>query len=63
MAERLLKYYKYIAEEMGGECKVKLAMETKIPSTMAATEDDSFENIELFKEAVLKLTGRRAPEF
>ena len=37
--------------------------ETKIPSTQAAVEPDSPQNIALFQEAVKKLTGRPAPNY
>jgi len=61
MAERLLKYYKYIFDEGGLEAKMKLAIVTKIPSTKAATEPDSEQNIEMFKDAIMNITGKPAP--
>lgn len=61
MAERLIQYYKYIREVAGYEGKIDLATTTKIPSTKAALEPDSEENIEKFKEAIRKITGLEAP--
>ena len=63
MAEKLIKYYKYIFEQKGYAGKVELAMLTKIPAVIAATESDSVENIEKFKEAVKKITDKPAPEY
>lgn len=63
MAEILLKYYNYIRVTAGFEGKIDLATSTKIPSTRAAIEPDSPENIQLFKSAVEKITGQSAPEF
>lgn len=61
MAEKLLKYYKHIGDELGAAGRLKLAIETKIPSTDAAMQPDSDENIRKFKAAIQKLTGRPAP--
>ncbi len=63
MAEKLLKYYKYISDEEGLSGKIKLAQITKLPSTVAAMEKDSPENINLFRTAVKTLTGKDAPKF
>ena len=63
MAERLLRYYKYVGEEMGMPGKIKLAMETKMPSTKAAIEPDNDKNLVAFREAVAKLTGKIAPNY
>ena len=63
MAEKLIQYYKYIREVAGYEGKIDLATSTKIPSTRAAMEPDSDENIALFREAISKITGKDAPEF
>ena len=63
MAEILIQYYKYIQEVAGYEGKVDLATSTKIPSTKAAIEPDSVENIEKFKKAIKKITGEDAPDF
>jgi hypothetical protein len=63
MAEKLLMYYKYMGEEVGAVGKVKLAQETKVPSTRAALEPDTPELIQQFREAVMKLTGKPAPNY
>jgi len=63
MGEILLKYYKYATDEMGMNGKVKLAMETKIPSTQAAMTPDSPGNIKLFESAIQKITGKAGPTF
>ena len=63
MAELVIQYYKYIRDVAGYEGKVDLATSTKIPSTKAAIEPDSVENIEKFKKAIKKITGEDAPDF
>jgi hypothetical protein len=63
MAEKLLLYYKYIQEEMGFSGRTKLAIWTKIPSTLAATRPDSSEDIKKFKEVIEKITGKPAPNY
>ena len=57
-----MKYYKYIREVAGYTGKIDLATSTKIPSTRAALEPDSEENIEKFKKAIKKITEKEAPE-
>lgn len=61
MAEKLLLYYKYVSEVAGVAGKMKLAQETKIPSTQASMEADSPQNIAAFKKAIEKITGKAAP--
>ena len=63
MAERLLKYYNYMAEINGLKGKMDLAMITKMPSQKAALEPDTPELIEAFKAAIKQLTGKPAPNF
>ena len=62
MAEKLLKYYKYVQDTLGLDGKIELAKATKIPSTQAAMEPDKPENIQIFKAAVEKITHRPAPD-
>ena len=61
MGQKLLSYYKYVADTAGMSGKVKLAQETKIPSTRAAMEPDSDANVALFRAAVAVVTGKPAP--
>jgi hypothetical protein len=61
MAEKLMLYYKYAKDTLGLQGQMKLAAETKIPSTKAAMEPDSPENIALFKKAIEAITGKPAP--
>lgn len=63
MAERLIKYYAYLGQEKGLGAKIELATATKIPSTKAATTPDSPENLEMFRAAVEKITGKPAPVY
>lgn len=63
MAERLLRYYKHVSDVSGMGAKIQLAQETHIPSSKAAMEPDSPENIQRFKRAVQKITGKPAPDF
>lgn len=62
MAEKLLQYYKYVAEELGIPGKMQLAIATKLPSTKAAMAPDSPENLEMFQKALAELTGKPAPK-
>ncbi|MCB9655474.1 MAG: hypothetical protein H6729_15240 [Deltaproteobacteria bacterium] len=61
MGQKLLEYYRYIEQAQGMLARLKLAQETKMPSTRAVFEPDTVENIERFKRAVEKLTGRPPP--
>jgi hypothetical protein len=63
MAEKLLLYYKFVKENEGLKGQMSLAVETKMPNTVAAIEPDSVENIAMFRKAVEKITGKTAPEF
>jgi hypothetical protein len=63
MGESLLKYYQYISKLNGLEGRIQLAQNTKLPSNKASLEPDSPENINLFKKAVEKITGKPAPDF
>ncbi len=61
MGEKLLKYYKYIQDKEGALGKIRLAQLTLITSARAATEVDTPEIIERFKNAIEKITGKPAP--
>jgi hypothetical protein len=61
MGEKLLQYYKYIEDNEGIFGKIRLAQLTCIPSARAATEVDTPEIIERFKNAIKKITGKPAP--
>ena len=63
MAQKLLRYYKYISKTLGTQGKIELAKMTKIPSMFASTEPDSDKNIQNFKSAIEKITNSSAPEF
>ena len=63
MAEKLIQYYKYVKDEAGLDGQMKLAITTKIPSTKAALEPDSPDNIAAFKKAIQDITGKPAPSF
>lgn len=62
MGDKLMKYYQYVGEKVGLSGKIRLAQETKIPSTMAATEPDSAVNMERFKQAIKTITGALPPD-
>lgn len=62
MGEKLIKFYKFANDKKGYMGKISLAQETKIPSTQAATAEDSPENIEIFKKAIMKVTGEQPPD-
>ncbi len=61
MGERLLQYYKYIQDKEGLLGMIRLAQLTFITSKRAATEVDTPELIERFKNAIEKITGKPAP--
>ena len=62
MGMKLMKYYDFIAKTQHGIVgKAKLAQMTKIPSTIAASQPDSHENVEKFRKAVEAITGKPAP--
>ena len=63
MAEKLLKYYKYIYDLKSLEGRIELAKKTNVPTPRAAMEQDSRENIELFRKAIRELTGTDAPQY
>ncbi|MBU2492905.1 MAG: hypothetical protein KJ571_09800 [Bacteroidetes bacterium] len=63
MAQKLLRYYKYISKTLGTQGKIELAKMTKIPSMIACIEPDSDKNIETFKTAIEKMTKNAAPDF
>jgi hypothetical protein len=61
MGVKLLGYYKYVSDQAGVGGKVKLAQETKIPSTRAAMMPDAEPHLSLFRAAVATVTGKPAP--
>lgn len=63
MAEKLLKYYKFVSDEKGFAGQIQLAQQTLMPSTKAALEPDSPENIDRFRKAVERITGKTAPTY
>ena len=63
MADRLMKYYQYVAEQAGLGGKIKLAQITQVPSTKAAMEADTPEAIQRFQAAIQEITGKPAPPF
>jgi len=58
MGEILLKYYQFVGDKRGIEGKLKLAQSTRMPSSVAAMQPDSSENVELFRKAVKDITGQ-----
>jgi len=63
MADRLMKYYQYVSEQVGASGRVKLATMTKVPSSKAAMEPDTPEIIKKFKDAINEITGKLPPEY
>jgi hypothetical protein len=61
MAQKLMMYYAMIEKEGGLGAKIKLATQTRIPSVKAATAPDSPENIDAFRNAYARITGKPAP--
>ncbi len=63
MGDKLTKYYEHIQKEAGIAAKMRLAMITSVPSTLAATQPDSPDLIAKFKAAIKEITGKEAPNF
>jgi predicted nuclease with TOPRIM domain len=63
MGEIMLKYFKYVGDEVGVEGRMKLSQLTKTNSIRAATAEDTVKTIDVFKKAVQEITGNKAPEF
>ncbi len=61
MGEKLLRYYNYIQDKEGFFGVIRLAQLTSITSKRAASEADTPELIERFKNAIEKITGKPAP--
>ncbi len=61
MGMKLMQYYKLVGDQAGVQGRTRLAMATKIPSTRAALEPDSPENLEKFAKAFKDVTGKPAP--
>ena len=63
MGMKLAKYYQYIIKEKGVQGRIELSVLTKISSIVAPLQPDNPENIQIFKDAIKKITGREAPDF
>ena len=63
MGMKLAKYYQYIIKEKGVQGRIELGVLTKISSIVAPLQPDNPENIQIFKDAIKKITGREAPDF
>lgn len=61
MGQKLIQIYDAISKEGSIKAKMDLAIKTKLPSTRAATEVDSSEKIELFRNAYKEITGKDCP--
>jgi hypothetical protein len=61
MAERLLRLYKFVQDSAGLQAKVQVAMASKMPSTRAALEPDSKENIQVLSAAIKAVLGKDPP--
>ena len=62
MGQKLMQFYKLVDDSAGIKGKMALAQLTKIPSTIAALEPDSEENIKLFEEAVKEVLAEALSE-
>lgn len=56
-----MKYYKFMSDEMGLTGQIQLAQLTKVPSAQAAMVPDDPDTLELFRKAVIQITGKAAP--
>ena len=55
MASKLVQYYDEVAKLGGLKGKMRLAVLTKLPSSKAANEPDSPENIQNFEKAMQEI--------
>ncbi|MDQ2052536.1 XylR N-terminal domain-containing protein [Natronolimnohabitans sp. A-GB9] len=62
IGEELMKYYSYMGDKKGHTGKMELAKKTRMPETKASTASDRKENIEMFREAIEEIIGKRPPE-
>ncbi len=58
MAEKLLKYYKFVLDQKGLQGKMQLAMKTGVPSAKAALTPDSPDMLKKFEVATQQITGK-----
>ncbi len=63
MGDKLMKYYQWAAEQGGLQAKIKLAQETKMPSTSAALAPDDAATIARFREVLRKLVNAEPPTY
>jgi hypothetical protein len=63
MAEKLLRYYKFVADEKGVTGQLELAKITKVPATRAASALDDKATLEAFRKAATEITGKPAPAY
>ena len=61
MGIRLVRYYEFVEEQLGRAGKVELARLTRIPSIIAAGQEETEEVLRQFREAVKQVTGKSAP--
>ncbi|MEZ3114613.1 hypothetical protein RYH80_01580 [Halobaculum sp. MBLA0147] len=61
MGEKLMEYYSIVEDEAGLSGKIELAKQTNLPGTKAATEPDSEENLELFRDALEEILDEEPP--
>lgn len=61
MAEKLLRLYKFVQDNGGAQAKVHVAMASKMPSSKAAMEPDSKENIQALSAAIKTVLGKDPP--
>lgn len=55
MADRLIKYFEEATKIGGLKARMRLAVLTSIPSSIAKTEPDSPENIQKFENAIREI--------
>jgi hypothetical protein len=61
MAEKLLRLYKFVQDSAGPHAKVQVAMASKMPSSRAALEPDTPENIRSLSAAIKSVLGKDPP--
>ncbi len=61
MAEKLLRLYKFVQDNGGLQAKVQVAMASKLPSSRAALEPDTPENIRSLSAAIKSVLRKDPP--
>jgi hypothetical protein len=63
MAERMIKYFKWVEDKLGSQAVWRLAIKSGISETQAKTKADNDAEIEKLQKAATEITGQNAPRY